>query len=60
MSHPGAGSEDFWPGAELDLDLEINNGDWAFLDQFALPALDRLAGHFNGSLQCGRHHRPTR
>ena len=32
-------------------DLEIHDGDWSFLDQFALPALDRLAGRFNGQLR---------
>jgi len=51
VSNPGAGVEDFWPGADLDLDLEITKGDWAFLDQFSLPALDRLAGQFNGNLK---------
>jgi hypothetical protein len=51
VAHPGAGPEDFWPGAELDLDLEIQEGDWAFLDQFKIPALDRLAGSFNGRVQ---------
>lgn len=51
ISHPGAGPADFWPGAELDLDLIILKGDWAFLDQFAIPALDRLAGQFQGQVQ---------
>ncbi len=51
VSDPGAGVEDYWAGADLDLDLEITEGDWAFLDQFALPALDRLAGRFNGNLR---------
>ncbi len=51
VSHPGAGVEDYWPGADLDLDLEIHEGNWNFLDQFALPALDRLSGHFNGNLR---------
>jgi len=51
VSDPGAGIEDFWPGADLDLDLEITEGKWAFLDQFALPALDRLEGFFNGNLR---------
>lgn len=52
VSHPEARyAEDFWPGAELDLRLDVERGDWAFLDQFALPALDRLAGEFAGVLQ---------
>ncbi|MCP4574277.1 MAG: hypothetical protein GY838_18095 [bacterium] len=42
--------EDFWPGAELDMQLVIDRGDWAFLEQFELPALDRLAGQFTGDL----------
>jgi hypothetical protein len=51
VSDPGAGVENFWPGADLDLDLEITDGDWGFIDQFALPALDRLSGRFNGNLR---------
>ncbi len=51
VSDPGAGIEDFWPGADLELDLDIIDGKWAFLDQFALPALDRLSGRFNGNLK---------
>lgn len=53
LSHPDAGVRDFWAGAALDLDLEIRGGDWAFLEQFALPALDRLAGRFDGDLHLG-------
>ncbi len=48
LAHPGAGLQDFWPGAELDLDVDIIEGDWAFMDQFELIALDRLAGNFRG------------
>ena len=51
VSHPGADPAEFWPGAELDLDLAVEGGDWAFLDQFQIPALDRLAGTFDGRLQ---------
>jgi hypothetical protein len=51
VSNPGSGVEDFWAGADLDLDLDIKDGHWAFLDQFELPALDRLAGFFNGSMR---------
>ncbi len=51
VSDPGAGFEDFWSGADLDLDLEITDGDWNFVDQFALPALDRLSGRFDGNLR---------
>ncbi len=51
VSNPGSGLEDFWAGSDLDLDLNIDKGDWAFLDQFALPALDRLDGDFDGNLR---------
>ncbi|MEN8005600.1 MAG: translocation/assembly module TamB domain-containing protein [Candidatus Krumholzibacteriota bacterium] len=51
VSNPGAGFDEYWAGSALDLDLTIHEGDWAFLDQFALPALDRLAGLFEGDLQ---------
>ena len=53
ISHPGVDPEEFWPGADLDLHLDIINGDWAFLDQFGIPALDRLAGTVDGSLDVG-------
>jgi hypothetical protein len=51
VSHPGTGLRGFWPGAALDLELDIEDGDWAFLDQFVIPSLDRLAGAFDGSLE---------
>jgi hypothetical protein len=41
---------EFWDKAVLDLDVYINNGNWSFLDQFQIPALDRIAGVFNGSI----------
>ncbi len=53
VAHPGAGPADFWPGAALDLDLAFREGDWAFLEQFAIPALDRLAGRFTGEVHLG-------
>ncbi len=53
VGHPGAGVKEFWPGADLDLDLEIPDGDWAFMEQFALPALDRLSGRFRGRMHVG-------
>jgi len=53
IANPDAGPSEFWDGAELDMELEIREGDWAFLDQFAIPALDRLAGRFDGTLQVG-------
>ncbi len=53
VSHPGTGITDFWPGADLDLELTVTGGDWAFLDQFALPALDRLSGRVDGQLHVG-------
>ncbi len=51
VSAPGASVKEFWGRSDLDLDLDIIEGDWTFLDQFALPALDRLAGWFNGSMR---------
>ncbi|MBU8871568.1 MAG: translocation/assembly module TamB [Gemmatimonadales bacterium] len=51
ITHQGVGFKDFWPGAELDANLQVFDGDWKFMEQFALPALDRLAGSFNGNLQ---------
>jgi hypothetical protein len=51
VAHPGAGPRDFWPGADLDLELVVADGDWAFLDQFHMPALDRLSGRVEGTLQ---------
>lgn len=54
VASPGAGrAADFWPRARLDLDLRIQNGDWAFLDQFAIPALDRLSGRLDGAFHVG-------
>ena len=50
VAHPGAGLRAFWPGADLDLRVQVLQGDWAFMEQFALPALDRLAGRFDGDL----------
>lgn len=40
----------FWPEAALDLDLTIGDGDWRFLEQFEVEALDRLAGQVDGTL----------
>ena len=42
---------DFWPDARLDLALGVADADWAFLAQFHLPALDRLAGRFRGDFR---------
>ncbi|MBE0565355.1 MAG: translocation/assembly module TamB domain-containing protein, partial [Krumholzibacteria bacterium] len=50
VAHPGTGPREFWPGAGLDLRLLFTDCDWAFLEQFRLPALDRLAGTFSGDL----------
>jgi len=50
VSHPGAAVADYWPGADLDLNLVFSGADWAFLDQFAIPALDRLSGRFDGQV----------
>jgi hypothetical protein len=51
ITHPGASLARFWPEAALDLTLGVEDGDWAFLDQFALPALDRLAGRYDTTLR---------
>ncbi len=53
IDHPGVGPADFWPGAELDLDVEIPDGDWLFLEQFKIPALERLSGRFSGQMVLG-------
>ncbi|RKZ18431.1 hypothetical protein DRQ50_04020 [bacterium] len=50
ISHTRTGFRDFWPGADLDLQVRVDQGDWAFMEQFALPALDRLSGRFDGNL----------
>ncbi|MCB1183698.1 translocation/assembly module TamB domain-containing protein [bacterium] len=51
VAHEGAGPADFWPGADLDLELTFTEADWAFLEQFRLPALDRLEGRFDGQVR---------
>ena len=51
VSNPGARLEDYWPGADLDLELSFVDANWAFLDQFAMPALERLSGFFNGQVR---------
>ncbi len=43
----------FWAAAQLDLDLNIVDTDWAVIDQFAIPALDRIAGRFSGRMHVG-------
>lgn len=50
VSNPGADVSDFWPGADLDLDVKVPDGDFLFLEQFQLPALDRLTGRFSGEM----------
>jgi hypothetical protein len=50
VSNPDGELRNFWPGAGLDLRLNFNRGDFAFLDQFQLPALDRIAGYFDGDI----------
>lgn len=51
VSHPGAPVKEYWPGAALDLELEIPDGDWSFMEQFKLPSLKRLAGRFGGQVR---------
>ncbi|MEZ4387522.1 MAG: translocation/assembly module TamB domain-containing protein [Candidatus Krumholzibacteriia bacterium] len=53
LANPGVAPRGFWAGAALDLDLEIRDGDWRFLEQFAIPALDRLTGRVDGRLHAG-------
>jgi len=53
ISHPRASWRDFWPGAALDLELGVAQGDWSFIDQFEVPALDRIAGVFDADLGIG-------
>lgn len=49
VAHPGwRRVADFWPGAALGLDLEVADADWAFVDQFHIPALKRVKGRFGG------------
>jgi len=50
LAHPGVGAADWWPGAALDLHLDITDGDWAFMDQFGIPSIERIAGRVDGSL----------
>jgi hypothetical protein len=51
ITNPEVPLVQIWPEAALDLDLTIDDGDWRFLEQFEVEALDRLAGHVDGSLQ---------
>ncbi len=53
ITHEHAGLADFWPGADLDLTVDFTRCSWAFLEQFRIPALDRLAGTFDGSVGVG-------
>lgn len=41
----------FWPAATLDCELTVTGGDWAFVDRFQIPALDRISGRFDANLQ---------
>jgi hypothetical protein len=50
ISHPGVALNQFWPDATLDLDLQVREADWAFIDQFAVPALDRISGQYEADL----------
>ncbi len=50
VSHPGAALKDWWRGAALDLHLDVVDGDWAFIDQFQIPALERVDGSLEGSI----------
>jgi len=41
----------FWPGAELDLKINVPQANWTFIDQFQIPALERISGLFSADLQ---------
>jgi len=51
VAHPGSDAASFWPGAALDLTVDLSGADWAFVDQFGIPALDRIAGVFDAELR---------
>jgi TamB, inner membrane protein subunit of TAM complex len=53
VENQGGRLTDFWRGAELDLDVSIPDGDWLFLEQFEIPALERLSGRFSGEMVIG-------
>ncbi len=53
ITHRDVDPEEFWPGAELDLRVDVHDADWAFIDQFGIPSLDRVAGEFDGTLEVG-------
>jgi len=53
LTNYGSELKDFWIGAELDLDVSVSDADWAFMEQFELLALDRLAGKFAGEFNVG-------
>ncbi len=56
---PGTGPREFWPEARLDVDLDVHQGDWAFLEQFAIEGLEGLAGTVDGALHlAGRVREP--
>ncbi|MHB8079181.1 MAG: translocation/assembly module TamB domain-containing protein [Candidatus Krumholzibacteriia bacterium] len=52
LTNPTASrAADFWPDAALDLTFGVSDADWAFIDQFKLPALARIAGRFGGDFR---------
>jgi len=51
IENRGVPLTEFWPGATLALELDVEKGDWAFVDQFQLPALERIAGEFTAQLR---------
>jgi hypothetical protein len=50
ISHQGAELKDWWRGAVMDLHVDVIDGDWAFIDQFQIPALERVDGSLEGSI----------
>jgi hypothetical protein len=53
IANPDAPLATFWPGAALDLECRVSDGDWAVLEPLRVEALDRLAGRFSSRFHCG-------
>jgi TamB, inner membrane protein subunit of TAM complex len=47
------GIRSWWQSSVLDLNVDVVDGNWTFLDQFAIPALDRISGRLNGGFHLG-------
>ena len=52
----GAGDapwREWWSRSALDLEIELSGADWAFMDQFEIPALKNVAGLIDGAFHVG-------